>query len=51
VGLGAVVIERVRIGERAIVGAGAVVLHDVPPGAVAYGVPARVVRQREEHNA
>ena len=31
------------IGERAVVGAGAVVTHDVPDGAVAVGIPARVV--------
>jgi acetyltransferase-like isoleucine patch superfamily enzyme len=34
----------VSIGERAVIGAGAVVLHDVPGGIVAYGVPARAVR-------
>jgi acetyltransferase EpsM len=51
VGIGAVLIDKVTIGEGAIVGAGAVVLRDVPPGAVAYGVPARVVRQREERDA
>lgn len=32
------------IGERAIVGAGSVVTHDIPPGAVAVGNPARVIR-------
>lgn len=46
VGIGAVVRERVRIGAGAIVGAGSVVLRDVPAGVVAYGVPARVTRER-----
>ena len=29
-----------------MIGAGSVVLHDIPDGALAYGVPARVVRQQ-----
>ena len=40
---GASVIPRVRIGKGAVVGAGAAVTEDVPPDAVAIGVPARVV--------
>jgi serine O-acetyltransferase len=43
-GAGAVVLGRVTIGENATIGANAVVLHDVPAGAVAVGVPARIVR-------
>ncbi len=41
----AVVIGPIAIGERAVVGAGSVVLKDVPPGAVAAGNPARIVRE------
>jgi bifunctional UDP-N-acetylglucosamine pyrophosphorylase/glucosamine-1-phosphate N-acetyltransferase len=36
----------VRVGEGASTGAGSVVLHDVPPGAVVAGVPARAIRKR-----
>lgn len=36
-------VEDVRIGRNAMVGAGAVVVKDVPAGAVAAGVPARVI--------
>jgi len=36
----------VRIGRQAVVGAGAVVTKDVPPGAVVAGNPARVLRYR-----
>jgi acetyltransferase-like isoleucine patch superfamily enzyme len=46
IGAAAVVLPGVRIGRGADVGAGAVVTRDVPPGAVAVGVPARVVRYR-----
>jgi acetyltransferase-like isoleucine patch superfamily enzyme len=42
------VLDGVRIGRGAIVGAGAVVRDDVPAGAVAVGTPARVVRMRAQ---
>jgi carbonic anhydrase/acetyltransferase-like protein (isoleucine patch superfamily) len=32
----------VRVGDGCLVGAGSVVTHDLPPGTVAYGNPARV---------
>jgi serine O-acetyltransferase len=47
VGAGAKIIGAVRIGAGAKIGANAVVLTDVPPGATAVGVPARVVRTAE----
>ena len=40
---GAAIIGPVSIGEQAVIGANAVVLRDVPDGAVAVGVPARIV--------
>jgi serine O-acetyltransferase len=46
IGVGAKILGPVRVGRGAIVGANAVVLHDVPPGAVVAGVPARILRQR-----
>lgn len=45
-GVGVIVMDGVTIGRGAIVGAGAVVTEDVPPYAIAVGVPARVVGSR-----
>jgi UDP-2-acetamido-3-amino-2,3-dideoxy-glucuronate N-acetyltransferase len=42
IGTNATILAGVRIGERALVGAGAVVTHDVPDYAIAAGVPARI---------
>jgi len=46
VGAGAKIIGRVHIGDYASIGANAVVLSDVPPGALAVGVPAVVKSKR-----
>lgn len=40
------VVAGVTIGRGSVIGAGAVVTHDIPPYSVAVGVPARVVRNR-----
>ena len=48
IGTGATVLPGVSIGKGAIVGAGAVVNKNVPDFAVVAGVPARVLRIREE---
>jgi UDP-N-acetylbacillosamine N-acetyltransferase len=44
IGIGATVSDRIKIGESSIIGAGSVVVRDIPPGVVAYGVPAKVMR-------
>jgi acetyltransferase-like isoleucine patch superfamily enzyme len=44
IGTSATILCGVVIGEKAIVGAGSVVTHDVPPGAVVAGNPARVLK-------
>nr|WP_254209605.1 acetyltransferase [Burkholderia multivorans] len=46
IGLGAMLRHRIAVGEHAVVGAGAVVLRDVDPYTVAYGNPARRIRER-----
>jgi acetyltransferase-like isoleucine patch superfamily enzyme len=49
-GTGVIVLTGVRIGKGAVIGAGSVVWRDVPDGAIATGVPARVVKLREATN-
>jgi serine O-acetyltransferase len=46
IGVGAKVLGPVRIGRGAEIGANAVVLHDVPAGAVVVGIPARVLKMK-----
>jgi serine O-acetyltransferase len=45
VGAGAVILGRVHVGDHAVIGANAVVLSDVPAGALAVGVPARIIER------
>ena len=45
IGLGCVILPSVQIHGQAMVGAGSVVTKDIPKGALAYGNPARAVRQ------
>jgi acetyltransferase-like isoleucine patch superfamily enzyme len=46
-GIGAVAIPNVVIGRRAVVGAGGVVIRDVPDGKLAVGNPARVIGEAD----
>lgn len=48
VGGGAIILPGVRIGSRAVIGAGSVVTRDVPEGVLAVGNPCRVVREITE---
>lgn len=48
IGARVIILPAVTIGNGAIIGAGAVVTHDVPPYAVVAGVPAKILRFRYE---
>lgn len=45
IGGGATILPGVNVGDNAVVGAGAVVSHDVPSGCVVAGNPARVIKR------
>jgi acetyltransferase-like isoleucine patch superfamily enzyme len=45
--LGVTLIDRISIGENTVVGSGAVVLSDLPDHVLAYGNPAKIIRDRE----
>ena len=51
IGIGAVVLDGVRVGAGSIVGAGAVVSKDVPPLSLVVGVPAKRLRDVSEAEA
>ena len=48
IGENAVILSGVHVGQGAVVAAGAVVTHDVPPYAVVGGIPAKVIKYRFE---
>lgn len=51
IGANAVVLEGVRVGKGAVVAAGAIVVNDVPANAVVAGVPAKVIKMKDDRLA
>jgi serine O-acetyltransferase len=50
IGAGAKILGGVVIGDHALIGANAVVLQDIPAGAKAVGIPARIISENRTHN-
>ncbi len=48
IGTGAVILPRITIGKWSVIGAGAVVTRDIPPYSVAAGVPAKIIKTRDQ---
>lgn len=51
IGIGAVILNGIRVGTGSLIGAGAIVNKDVPPRSLVVGVPARLVRDLSEKEA
>ena len=51
IGIGAVILNGVRVGAGSIIGAGAVVTKNVPPLSLVVGIPGKVLRQITEAEA
>lgn len=45
IGIGAVILPTLTVGESAIVGPNSVVTHDVPPNIIAAGIPAKEIKR------
>lgn len=48
IGLGAMLLHKISVGSNSVVGAGAVVTKNIPDNSVAYGNPAKIIRQRKQ---
>lgn len=51
IGAGARVLGNITVGEGSVIGANAVVIEDVPAGATVVGIPARIIRMRNDLRA
>jgi len=47
IGAGSVVLPRVRIGSNVVIGAGSVVTRDIPDAVVAWGSPAKIIKNHQ----
>ena len=49
IGNNVLILPGVSVGNKVIIGAGAVVTHDIPDNSVVVGVPARVIKTADEY--
>ena len=47
VGIGAVLVNGIQVGEHTVIGAGSTVLSNIESFKVAYGTPAKAIRERK----
>jgi len=47
IGMGAILLNNIHVGDNSIIGAGSLVTKDIPANVVAYGNPAKVIRENE----
>lgn len=45
-GIGCTIIDDIKVGDEAVIGAGAVVIHNVPDNVVTVGVPAKIIAKK-----
>lgn len=48
IGMGANIVDGIKIGNNTIIGAGSLVTKNLPENVVAYGVPARIIRENKD---
>ena len=48
IGIGAIILDGLRVGSGSIIGAGSIVTKDVPPSSMVLGVPGKKVRELSE---
>jgi carbonic anhydrase/acetyltransferase-like protein (isoleucine patch superfamily) len=48
IGIGAIVLDGVRVGSGSIIGAGSVVTKDIPPRSLVVGIPGKIVRELDD---
>jgi sugar O-acyltransferase (sialic acid O-acetyltransferase NeuD family) len=48
IGSGSIILARTSIGDDSIIGMGAIVTKDIPKGKIAYGVPAKIIRESSQ---
>ena len=47
IGANAVILEGVHIGENSVIGAGSIVLNDIPPNSVVVGNPGKIIKEKD----